>query len=481
MTDLPRSRFDSGNSVAVIAAGGAALVDAPPNDPTVALFEDHLARGIDFGTLIASLLQVGLASLPAFAVVATVEDGYRVLVRGSYAADVVSEGVASRLSAGGVSVWREEAFGALSSVVLSSGSAPNQFPFSIVAGTVPAGALEWLQPSAQHSMDAAALNVAAVPTDSDGLSTDLTDQDRGADLVDAEDDPVPPSGPDSPIQAAPPVGDSQPAPEDAEHTVFRAPEPEPEPEPDPEPVPEPEPEPELTNDGHTIVRVKLTDETATKEVVTLIDEVPSNFRPQDPSAVHGAAPVGASTGSAPTPEDPDHDGRTEIRKPQGPVATAPVGAPTPVGSAPTVHAVSCPAGHPNPVTQGRCRQCDSEIVERMAMTIQRPPLGFLRFSTNQVVDVDGPIVIGRMPPTDPIGGSRPQVMAIDNSELSRFHALVTVDDWFVYVADQGSTNGLSVTPPGREPVTCRAHEPMQLQPGSIVNLGGVVTFRFDVI
>ena len=117
----------------------------------------------------------------------------------------------------------------------------------------------------------------------------------------------------------------------------------------------------------------------------------------------------------------------------------------------------------------------------MAMTIPRPPLGLLRFSTNQVVDVEGPIVIGRMPPTGPIDRSQPEVVAIDNSELSRFHALVTVDDWFVYVADQGSTNGLSVTAPGREPVTCRAHEPMQLQPGSVVNLGGVVTFRFDVI
>ena len=133
------------------------------------------------------------------------------------------------------------------------------------------------------------------------------------------------------------------------------------------------------------------------------------------------------------------------------------------------------------MTQGRCRQCDSEIVERVAMTIQRPPLGLLRFSTNQVLDVDGPITIGRTPPSDPIGGSQPEVVAIDNSELSRFHALVTVDDWFVYVADQGSTNGMSVTSPGREPVTCRAHERMQLLPGSVVNLGGVVTFRFDVI
>ena len=51
----------------------------------------------------------------------------------------------------------------------------------------------------------------------------------------------------------------------------------------------------------------------------------------------------------------------------------------------------------------------------------------------------------------------------------------------VYVADQGSTNETSVIAPGRVPVTCRAYERVLVPPGAVVNLGGALTCRFDVI
>ncbi|MEQ1701397.1 MAG: FHA domain-containing protein, partial [Ilumatobacteraceae bacterium] len=120
------------------------------------------------------------------------------------------------------------------------------------------------------------------------------------------------------------------------------------------------------------------------------------------------------------------------------------------------------------------------IHDRTPVAIPRSTLGVLRFSTGEQVSIEGPIVIGRTPAVAEVDGERAVQIAIDNSELSRTHATVHVVDWFVYVADNGSTNGTRVIAPGMTPETCRLQDRIQITPGTVVDLGGVVTFRFDV-
>ena len=526
MTDPIRHRFAAGTATAVLGAGGAALIDASPEDAIVALFDEHLVRGAGFTPLVPALLQLGLENLPAFVAVATVADGFRLLVRGNFVAEVLDgEGISTHYSAVNVSVWREEPLRSMIEARLSTSQEASPTFFSTVSGVVPAGAAVWFPygelqgepfrldepvgvdtpdvPEYQHpgpldvKTRSPAITAPPAPTtespiyrggadefafpgkasqtphdpERSGVSAfdsgrssgqnDDGSRDGGIELSQA-------TPGDSMVESPECYVSDQESGDLLHETQYRR--------------------PDDAADGLGGLQYGSAQPTEIdpdpSESDTLIDEGPSSGQVNDTMVLIDAPSAsvdGSLTEIRPVVDDPDHDGRTEIRRPGHGTASSPLAVPTGAPSGPTVHAISCPANHPNPVTQGRCRQCDSEIVERVSTTIPRPPLGLLRFSTNQVVDMDGPVVVGRMPPDDPIDGERPEVVAVDNSELSRFHALVTADDWFVYVADQGSTNGTSVIVPGREPVTCRAYERMQVPPGSVVNLGGVLTFRFDVI
>jgi hypothetical protein len=104
----------------------------------------------------------------------------------------------------------------------------------------------------------------------------------------------------------------------------------------------------------------------------------------------------------------------------------------------------------------------------------------LRFSDHRVVELDRPVVIGRAPPKDPVDGCEPVLVEVEDSTLSRFHASVVTDGWDVYVSDEGSLNGTSVAAPGQAAVPCRQHERTLVPVGAVVDLGGVVTFRYDL-
>lgn len=120
------------------------------------------------------------------------------------------------------------------------------------------------------------------------------------------------------------------------------------------------------------------------------------------------------------------------------------------------------------------------ISERAARTEPRPQLGVLRSSTGQTAVIDGPMVIGRNPPSGvEIDGEQATAVAIDDSEISRYHLAVRVAEWSVSVEDQGSTNGTVVHLPGQPDRTLRPFERVQVVVGAVVELGANVTVRFD--
>ena len=200
-----------------------------------------------------------------------------------------------------------------------------------------------------------------------------------------------------------------------------------------------------------------------------------------------APPIGPLAPDAEGLHSSDHDGHTAVRpRIPGTARSAPESArPTRQTSAvsakgPVVLAGCCPSGHPNPTTHTHCRECQQPILDRTHMLVPRPSLGVLRLSTNHTVQLTGPLVIGRQPSiAAPVEGEMPLAVKVDHSELSRSHATVAIVDWVAYIVDNGSMNGTRVVVPGQAPERLRNGERMRMSPGTVVDLGGVVTFRYD--
>lgn len=103
------------------------------------------------------------------------------------------------------------------------------------------------------------------------------------------------------------------------------------------------------------------------------------------------------------------------------------------------------------------------------------PSGVLVFSSGEEVLLDAPIVVGRRPPADEIGGSTPARVTIDDRMLSRHHATFRSIDGHLVVTDEGSTNGTFLSGPDLERTRCPANRPTQVPAGAAVDLAGVVT------
>ena len=65
-------------------------------------------------------------------------------------------------------------------------------------------------------------------------------------------------------------------------------------------------------------------------------------------------------------------------------------------------------------------------------------------------------------------------------DISRNHAEFVLEGWQVLVRDLGSTNGTTVTRPGQQPVRLRPHEPLEIEPGTVVSLAGEVVLSYEV-
>jgi hypothetical protein len=178
-------------------------------------------------------------------------------------------------------------------------------------------------------------------------------------------------------------------------------------------------------------------------------------------------------------EDPDAFDATVDRS----ALLAEAGA-APIVSAVSVLAVLCPAGHVSPPHASTCRTCGREVPAQEPFSTPRPALGVLRLSTGDVVTLDRGVLMGRAPTVDPAipVASRPHVVKVASPlrDVSRNHLEVLLEGWHVLVRDLGTTNGTTVTLPGRGPVRLVAHDQQVLEPGTLVELADEVTFSFEV-
>jgi hypothetical protein len=178
----------------------------------------------------------------------------------------------------------------------------------------------------------------------------------------------------------------------------------------------------------------------------------------------------------------DHDGRTVSRAALvGQRAAS--GAPGVDHGGPQVTALVCTRGHPNPTNRPACAVCGMSLQGAAFQQIARPTLGRLRFSDGRVIDLDRPQLIGRNPTIEgQIRGELPDIVKIDGAGqgLSRRHVSIRLEGWQVLLEDLNSANGTTITAPGRQPQRLHPGEPLVLEAGTSVDLGGEISFVLEV-
>ncbi|MEI8051934.1 MAG: FHA domain-containing protein, partial [Actinomycetes bacterium] len=183
--------------------------------------------------------------------------------------------------------------------------------------------------------------------------------------------------------------------------------------------------------------------------------------------------------------DPAHDGHTITMKDLLAISQ---GAQDPISSrreAPSVLSVLCPDQHPNTPHDATCRVCGLLIAPQEPISIPRPPLGRLAFSTGELVVIDRTALIGRSPKASGMlaDGLPPEIIKVESPEkdISRTHLELRVEGWQVLAIDLDSANGTFVTVPGRAQQRLRPDAPFIIQPGSRVRLADELEFRFEVM
>ena len=185
-----------------------------------------------------------------------------------------------------------------------------------------------------------------------------------------------------------------------------------------------------------------------------------------------AVPVGLAGPAAPAVEAPRTPARPADPAPMPPPAPAPVPARAASKAAlPPVLTRPAEGDH-----DGRTRLITDPVPDPSpAAGVATPSrIGLLYLSTGEVVDVDGPVVIGRAP-SQAREGETARLVAVrgPGRGISRTHVRVSVDGQQVQVEDLGSRNGTLVQLPSGPQVDLQAGEPFTLADGAIVTMAEV--------
>ena len=206
--------------------------------------------------------------------------------------------------------------------------------------------------------------------------------------------------------------------------------------------------------------------------------------PAQRQAPDGGADAASPNGSASSGAQGKHDGRTVSAVGLHAARNAlggQTGLDEPSGTGPSVMAVFCEAGHPNPVHASSCRECDSTITSRTGQ-VERPVLGVLRVSSGATAILDTDVIIGRLPQgTSSTAAQRPRLLAVPSpgKAISKTHCAVRVEGWDMRVEDLGSTNGTFLLRAGEEPRRVPEHQQLLLRAGDIIDIGDGTTLTVE--
>lgn len=143
----------------------------------------------------------------------------------------------------------------------------------------------------------------------------------------------------------------------------------------------------------------------------------------------------------------------------------------------SVVAILCPLGHANPPHRPGCRICGSPLLGE-PQRVPRPPLGWMRTSDGERVDLTTPVVIGRKPTVSRLQGlEMPRLVAVPHGHVSSNHVEIRLEGWNVMAVDLHSRNGTLLRRAGEPPVRL-PEQPAMLIAGDVVDLGHGVQFSF---
>ena len=206
--------------------------------------------------------------------------------------------------------------------------------------------------------------------------------------------------------------------------------------------------------------------------------------PAQRQAPDGGADTASPKGSVPSGEQGKHDGRTVSAAgldATGNALGGQTGLDEPSGTGPSVMAVFCEAGHPNPVHASSCRECDGTITSRTGQ-VEQPVLGVLRVSSGATAVLDADIIIGRLPQgTSSTAAQSPRLLAVPSpgKAISKTHCAVRVEGWDMRVEDLGSTNGTFLLRAGEEPRRVPEHHQLFLRIGDVIDIGDGTTLTVE--
>ena len=206
--------------------------------------------------------------------------------------------------------------------------------------------------------------------------------------------------------------------------------------------------------------------------------------PPQRQAPDGGADTASPKGSVPSSKQGKHDRRTVSAAgldATGNALGGQTGLDEPSGTGPSVMAVFCEAGHPNPVHASSCRECDGTITSRTGQ-VEQPVLGVLRVSSGATAVLDADIIIGRLPQgTSSTAAQSPRLLAVPSpgKAISKTHCAVRVEGWDMRGEDLSSTNGTFLLRAGEEPRRVPEHHQLFLRIGDVIDIGDGTTLTVE--
>ena len=175
----------------------------------------------------------------------------------------------------------------------------------------------------------------------------------------------------------------------------------------------------------------------------------------------------------------DHDGVTMMMSPMVKAPTAAVGPDDP-GAGPTVLAVACAQGHPNPPHRPACSECGGDVVG-MPQRVARPSLGRLVLPSGELIELTAPVIVGRTPRADRVQGPvLPRLVPLSQKHISGSHLELRLEEWNVLAVDLHSTNGTFLRRTGEAPVRL-GERPELLVQGDVLDLGHGVQLTLEFL
>lgn len=208
-----------------------------------------------------------------------------------------------------------------------------------------------------------------------------------------------------------------------------------------------------------------------------------------PGSATGGGLIAVPSFVSPTPsvqassveEFSDHDGATMMLSSLPDAPVFPVeGEPDESPAGPTVLAVLCDQGHPNPPQRPVCSECGGAIVGK-PRRVARPSLGRLALPGGDRIDLTAPVIVGRKPRADRVQGTvLPRLVPLSQGHVSGNHLEFRLEEWNVLAVDLHSTNGTYLRRIGEAPVRL-GERPELLVQGDVLDLGHGVQLTLEFL